>query len=300
VLKYGHQSLSTFGIGKELSRKQWLHLAGQLLQKGYLERDEHGSLKLTPQARQALKERQPIQGTLLEERESVKLAGRAKTRAYDEKLFELLRARRKELAEEAHVPPYVIFSDRTLVDMASSYPTNTHQILEVYGMGKIKFERYGQVFLDLIQTYCQENQIQPQAGSRPLARDPELLPAKKPRYVEVGELFNQGFSVEQIMSRYGVQQGTVIGHLSRYAQSGQALNNLAGLPATTLPASLQEQVEAAFERLGTQALRPVYDALEGGVSFDDLHILRLRYLHHIQSRSAPAPEDPQSTDSFPP
>jgi ATP-dependent DNA helicase RecQ len=285
--KFDHQKLSTYGIGKELTRKQWLHIGQQLIQKGFLERNEHGSLKLTSQALQALKERQPIQGALFEARQPDKLSGRAKTGAHDKQLFEILRARRKQLADEARIPPYIIFSDRTLIEMATSYPITSNRMMEIYGMGQTKFERYGQIFIELIQSYCQEHNIQPPTYPPKPARDPEMVPEKKPRYVEVGELYNQGLSVDQIMERYGVQQGTVIEHLNRYVLGGETLNDPDQLPLSRLSPGQQEQVRMSFARLGTTALRPVFDDLGGMVSYEDLKVLRLRYLIGIRPDGFP-------------
>jgi ATP-dependent DNA helicase RecQ len=277
IRKFGHQSLSTYGIGKDLSRKQWLHIGQQLVQKGYLDRNEHGSLKLTPQALQALRERQTIQGALLAERQPDKLSGRVKSRAYDKQLFEILRARRKQLADEARIPPYMVFSDRTLIEMADSYPVTPSQMLEIYGMGKAKYEHYGETFIKLIQAYCQDHNIRPAVFALKTVHDPEMLPAKKPRYMEVGELYNQGLSVEQIMDRYGVQQATVIEHLNRYVLGGEALKDTGRLPASTLSPQQQERVRMAFARLGTRALKPVFEDLGGTISYDDLKIARLSY-----------------------
>lgn len=300
IKKFGHQNLSTYGIGQELTRQQWLHIGQQLLQKGYLERNQHGSLKLTPQALQALKERQNIQGTLVEERQPQALAGRAKSRAYDRELFEILRLRRKQLADEAHLPPYMVFSDRTLIDMAATYPTTSERMMETYGMGKVKYERYGQIFLEIVRTYCQEHHIQPPAITHLASQDPEMTPEKKPRYIEVGELYNQGLSVEQIMAHYDVKQGTVIEHLNTFVLRGETLKDLDRLPASTLSPAEQEQAQMAFASLGTQALKPVFDALDGRISYDELKILRLRHLAKLSSGDAPASSHLSPSNGFPP
>jgi ATP-dependent DNA helicase RecQ len=278
VKNFEHHKLSTFGVGKDLTRKQWLHIAQQLIQRGYLERNQHGSLKVTVEGRQALKERQPVQGVLLEEKQPTALSGRAKTGAYDEQLFEALRARRKQLADEARIPPYMIFSDRTLIDMAATYPTTSERIMSIYGMGERKLTNYGEIFLQVIQAYCQEHGITPPAAGLPGTgyNDPALK--KKPRFIEVGELYNRGLSVDQITRQYGVQQGTVIDHLSKYLLEGNSLNRANGLPESTLSRRKQEQAQEAFKRLGGGYLKPVFDALDGTINYDELKILRLRYL----------------------
>ena len=69
-------------------------------------------------------------------------------------LFEMLRMKRKELAQRAGVPPYVIFSDKTLIEMAASLPENREQLIGIHGIGEVKLQRYGEVFLDIIKAYC--------------------------------------------------------------------------------------------------------------------------------------------------
>jgi ATP-dependent DNA helicase RecQ len=168
VIARGHDKLSTFGIGTELDRDQWMHLGHQLVQKGFLEqRGEYRTLALTPRAYAVFKSRAPILGVI---------RGRAASRPtrqpapepvgsvdHDVALFQLLRARRKELADEGGVPPYVIFSDRTLVEMAGTYPRELSAMLRIHGVGQVKASRYGEAFLTLIREYCQEHGI----GGRP-------------------------------------------------------------------------------------------------------------------------------------
>jgi ATP-dependent DNA helicase RecQ len=293
VIKFNHQRLSTYGIGKDLSRKQWLHISQQLLQKGYLERNDHGSLVLTSQARQALNERQSIQGVLLEDQQPAALKGRIKTSAYDEQLFEILRDQRKQLADDAHIPPYMVFSDRTLIDMAATYPTDPVRMKSIYGMGELKFKRYGQIFLQIIQAYCQEHQIKLPSSSPVEIKFATAELQKTPRFIEVGEGYNQGLTVEQVMLQYNVQRETIINHLTKYLLDGNTLANTDRLPKSSLTREQQEQVLGEFERLGGQYLKPVYDVLQGTVDYDELKILRLYYLIGLQAKDT-------LPDGFPP
>jgi ATP-dependent DNA helicase RecQ len=110
ILRWGHNSLSTYGIGTELTRKQWMQIARQLVTMGYLKQEgEYRSLSLTTKALDALRKRETIMGVLQEEMERVKKAGKKQEEMeYNNALFALLRQKRKELADEAGVPPYVI------------------------------------------------------------------------------------------------------------------------------------------------------------------------------------------------
>jgi ATP-dependent DNA helicase RecQ len=133
VLRFGHDTLSTYGIGTELKQRQWLHLARQLTQLGFLTQDsEHRTLSLTESAHAALKSRARFFGQLQEVEERAKPSARAGADIeYDHALFALLRAKRKELADADGVPPYVIFSDRTLIEMAAYFPQSRRSLLDI-------------------------------------------------------------------------------------------------------------------------------------------------------------------------
>ena len=123
VLKYNHQELSTFGIGKELTRKQWLHIAQQLVQKGQLEQsnDIFHVLSLTPRAWWCSRAASRSWGILPQAETASTVRQKQGEVEYNHDLFAILRAKRKDLAEAANVPPYVIFSDRTLVEIAARF-----------------------------------------------------------------------------------------------------------------------------------------------------------------------------------
>jgi len=153
--KFGHHRLSTYGIGTEYSQAQWLSITRQLIHRGYLLQDiaAFSVLKLTPQAVRILKAEETIE--LARPRIREKARGKPPAAAADLdgsalRLFESLRALRKQLAEEQGVPPYVIFGDASLMEMSRKRPANAAEFLEINGVGQVKLERYGQVFLQAI------------------------------------------------------------------------------------------------------------------------------------------------------
>jgi ATP-dependent DNA helicase RecQ len=162
ILSRGHDALSTYGIGAELSRDHWQSLIRQLIHRGYLAQDiaRFSALRLTEAARPLLR---GDEGLVLavprtrvpskKQRVRAERAGRAAELAglpVDEALFEALRSLRKRLADEQNVPAYVVFSDATLAEMAARRPVTHADLLEVNGVGKAKLERYGDAFLALI------------------------------------------------------------------------------------------------------------------------------------------------------
>jgi ATP-dependent DNA helicase RecQ len=166
VLKFGHDALSTYGIGTDRSARQWRHLSRQLIQKGLLlYHYDHGSLKLTPKAWEVLRGEVAFFGKMEEAKKERGAALRQRdgeadaAETYDFDLFETLRKKRKALADEANLPPYAIFHDRTLREMASSFPRTREELLAIYGIGVSKLEKYAEAFLSLIEEHCRTRGI---------------------------------------------------------------------------------------------------------------------------------------------
>jgi ATP-dependent DNA helicase RecQ len=279
VLRRRHNELSTYGIGTEFSKKQWQHLARQFIQQGLMVQDmDHGSLKLTAQAYAVFKG-EVVMGTVQEE-EKKRVAERPSLLDHDAALFAQLRAKRKELADAGNVPPYVIFSDRSLVEMAAYFPQSRAGFATMYGVGHAKLEKYAAVFLPLIQAYCQANQIDEKAKTAVPPNQPrrESDSVLKPRTVEIGLAYNEGQSVAELTAVIGIKQRTILGHLHKYAQAGNPLRPDGFRELSQLSDEMQAQVLAAYAELGTDYLRPIYEALNESVDWDELHILRLYFL----------------------
>lgn len=295
VLKYEHDKLSTYGIGRELNQKQWMHLSRQLAQMGYLNQDgEFRTLSLTQKALDALRERTKIFGQLQEvEERATKQANKAELE-YNHALFALLRGRRKELADEAGVPPYVIFSDRALVEMAAYFPQSLKSLLTINGVGQVKLDKYGETFVKLIKDYCKKHKIAEKAKESQREKSSRSKPKSSAagsataeseplgmRTVLIAESYNAGESVGSLVERYAVTVGTVLDHLARYAAAGNSLRSGSDLQAytSTSPDDQQAAMEA-FNELGAAYLKPVFEKLEGKINYDELKILRLMYLSH--------------------
>ena len=156
----GHHQLSTYGIGKDKSDSYWHNMINQLIHKGLIRVDitANAALRLTEAARPVLKGEVAVQ--LAVPRLEFKPDKKAKQAPanYDRTLFMRLKHLRKVLAEENEVPPYVVFSDATLVDMAAKLPTTRDTMLDVSGVGQTKLSRYGDAFMQLINDYIHREQ----------------------------------------------------------------------------------------------------------------------------------------------
>jgi ATP-dependent DNA helicase RecQ len=153
---YRHDQLSTYGIGSEYDQTTWSSIFRQLIHRGYLvqDLDNYAVLQLTEKARTVL--RGEVELTFAKPR--TKLVGVTKARRqsrdipadYDQDLFEKLRGLRKSIADNDGVPPFIVFSDASLVEMAAHHPTTDAEFLEINGVGEHKLKAYGQRFLALI------------------------------------------------------------------------------------------------------------------------------------------------------
>ncbi len=289
VLKFEHEKLSTYGIGIAYSTRQWRYIARQLIQKGLLQNDyDHGSLKLTLKAWKVLKGEETFlgkPGQAGKENGTVQKVHKDEADKYDTELFEILRTKRKELADQANLPPYVIFHDRTLREMAFYYPQTQESFMKLHGIGKSKLEKYADAFLNIIQTYYQahqplENNNQPSAHN---SHTTSQSHNGESRQIAIGKLFNQGHTIDQLASDSGVKRNTIIDHLSRYLSQNGSLQKKYLIANSSLTEAQWQSALSSFSRLGTNLLRPIFDDLNETISYDELKIVRLYVLCQEQN-----------------
>ena len=159
IYRYGHASLSTYGIGKDTDRQTWRHIADELIRQQYIEQDaaRYNVVSLTPKGRTALVERGPIQMRAPNARPAKSRAKKGSRTAIDAEvhtdLFRRLRAVRKELADSRDVPAFVIFSDAVLRAMARDIPRTLAQMRSISGVGDKKLADFGELFLETIAAH---------------------------------------------------------------------------------------------------------------------------------------------------
>lgn len=157
--QYGHEKLSTFGIGKDKSTHYWRQLAWQLIHKEYCQQDMNhfNVLKLTPKSVRLLKGEERILLTIPNDNDLKKSKKKIKEHRNIQEiknpLFEILRTLRRKLADEENKPSFMIFSDATLHAMAQEQPQNMEQLLAVPGVGQYKLARYGTHFLNALDLF---------------------------------------------------------------------------------------------------------------------------------------------------
>ena len=163
IRRFGHDRLSTFGIGADVDAGQWRSVVRQLIARGLLRVDveQYGSLRLTAAARPVLRGEETVElrrDALPARRPRPGRAARgrlpAAVEAGGQALFDALRAHRRALAEQQGVPPYVIFHDASLVDMAARRPRSLAEFASITGVGATKLERYGETFVEIIRGHA--------------------------------------------------------------------------------------------------------------------------------------------------
>lgn len=168
VKSYGHFDLPIFGSGKNEDPDFWQSVVRQTLIYQYLEKDIEniGVLKLTEKGRKFLVKPHSIEfardhdfTTVFEDEEVSSERAPAASKSYDLKLFEMLKNLRKQVARHKNLPPYVIFQDPSLEEMATTYPTNAEELAGVNGVGMGKVKKFGKDFLETIQKYVEDNDI---------------------------------------------------------------------------------------------------------------------------------------------
>jgi len=158
IFHNGHQHLPTYGIGDGIATKRWQGFARELIQQGYLkiEGGQYPVLQLTEKSHAVLFEKEKVFLTPYVEYKPKEVAD--KSLQVDEKLFQRLRQLRKRIADERNIPPYIIFHDKTLKEMASRTPTSWQELSTIFGMGESKLKQYGPRFLKEIVAFLQENE----------------------------------------------------------------------------------------------------------------------------------------------
>ncbi len=220
VLQNGFHRIKTYGQGRDYSFAQWRHYLYQLINLGYIElaADQNMVLKLTPASRRVLFEQEPVQlveiqtaqERLQAEKEKAKKAkAPSEGKRLRNELFEELRRLRLQLAREKNVPPYIIFSDATLEEMAAHVPLNKAQFADISGVGEKKLEDYGTVFLETIRQFVVSR---------------KKLVTKGASYLRSLELFRQGLSIEEIARERELAPGTVFSHLIKMLEAGEEVD----------------------------------------------------------------------------
>lgn len=284
IRKWDHASLSTYGIGKEKPRKDWVDLGRRLTGLGLTEAspDQFQTITLTEKGLATLRQRTPV--TLAIRKFSTEpeatgqgsgpVARMAKSGDIqcDEGLFNHLRQLRKTLADQRNVPAYVVFSDVTLRHIARSYPTSHTEFLATPGVGERKLAEHGDVFIAAVHQWLEKNPKQEFAEPKPVAKPKPPAKALLSNTVqETMRMHTAGHSLIDIAFTRGLSETTIEGHICQAIEAGIDLN-----PADFYTAQEAAEMEQAFDESKSAGLTQVFEALGGRISYFKLRIFRAR------------------------
>jgi ATP-dependent DNA helicase RecQ len=254
VLNHGYDKMPTFGVGNDLRGEEWAEYIGQMLNSGVMDiaYDEAHAFKLNALSWQILKEGRKL--------ELVKFIPLAERKAREEELvpkekpkqeiirdalFEQLRLLRKQMADALNVPPYVIFSDKTISEMAQKRPVSEAQMKAVSGVGDEKYRRYGEAFVQEIVNFAKEN------------TKPGTRVVKGMTYIQTHELYKDGFTIDDIAQQRGLTSSTVVGHLVKLREEGHDINL-----RSLISDRMYEEVLAGAEELNVRLGDPITPLFE--------------------------------------
>ena len=282
VIGNRHHLLPTWGVGKDQPTKDWRWLVSALVSEGYLRQrvEAFNTLAVTEKGWEVLRnEQKVVLHRTQQPKKKAERKGRIQEALPDEnrQLFDQLRSLRKQIADREGVPPYVVFGDKTLHEMASLLLEDRGALLDVNGVGQVKARRYGDQFLDEIRRYRREhpevNTQSPETsgaaanGTASAGVGPEDLSES----AEISaQLFNQGMTLEQIAEEREIGIRTIEGHVADAVLHGM-IKEIDRL----VPEQMLEQIREAFQKHGMEYLRPAMDAIgEENVSWVELKVAR--------------------------
>lgn len=265
--------LSTYGVMSDYTDKDIRDIISLLVAEGYLrvEGEGYAILKLTERSKGILRGEEHIAiNKPLKEPERRRMSQSVENiRAYDKTLFQQLRSTRAEIADTMGVPPFVIFSDRSLIDMAAKLPLNRDEMRDVSGVGEKKLERYGTPFVMTIRTYVEHHGVDIEAArahnfesARPRPTISDARGARRTTQSRTFELIKQGMSLESIARERKLTLQTIQNHVIKLVENGERLpvENWIGTEDI-------QRIQETAALSQSDKLTPIKDALPEDISF---------------------------------
>jgi ATP-dependent DNA helicase RecQ len=267
ILQLGYDRLPTFGVGQELRGEEWAEYLSQLLNSGVMDiaYDEAHTFKLNPLSRQVLKGERKVELVKfipLAERKSQEeelfVREKPKQEIIRDALFERLRILRKQIADSLGIPPYAVFTDTTLSEMAQKKPVSEAQMKAVSGIASEKYKKFGEVFINEIVAFAREN-------TKPGTRVVQGL-----TYIETLDLYKAGYSVKVIAEKRNLSSVTILSHLVKLKDDGHEID----LKALIDDKSYLTITEAAREMSirKTDALKPLFELLNEEFDYGQIRL----------------------------
>jgi ATP-dependent DNA helicase RecQ len=273
IFERDHQTLSVYGIVDDFSKEDLRRIINQLASRNLIVKngDEFPVLKLSPRGHEFLKMREKIWFPKVQSTTPLSQQSDGVVAEYDKDLFEELRLLRKKIADEQGVPPFVVFGDLALRQMATYLPQSEENFARVSGVGAAKLQQYGNIFTEMIRSYAREKNlverdIPVKRSARP--RRPNRL---GPTYHTTQNLILQKMSIDKMVETRGLAAGTIIAHIEKLISSGEEID----IDYLRPPLERFEKIKAAFQETNGNALWPVREMLGEQFSYEELKLARI-------------------------
>jgi ATP-dependent DNA helicase RecQ len=281
IKSYKHHKLEFFGIGEDKDEKYWNMVIRQALIAKLLTKDieNYGLLKLTQKGMEFIEK--PESFMLAEDHDYADTTDEenafgAKTAAVDEELFSILKDLRKKISKVKDVPPFVIFQDPSLEDMAIQYPITLDELQNISGVGAGKAQRYGIEFVEIIKKYVEEKEI-----IRPLDMVVKSVVNKSGIKVYIIQSIDMKRPLEDIAEAKGLEMGELISEIEAIVNSGTRLN-LDYYIDTTIDEERQHDIYLYFrEEAESDSLEAAIKELGSEFEEEEIRLMRIKFLSEM-------------------
>lgn len=271
---------SVFGIGSDKTENHWMALIRQVLVAGFLKKEIelYGILHITEKGKEFLEN--PISFMMTKDHEYNKerdeaIVSASKGGVADEKLLKLLKSIRKSQADKLGVPPFVVFQDPSLDDMALKYPITMAEMLNIYGVGEGKAKKYGKPFIEAISTYVEDNDI-----LRPDDLVVKSTGANSGLKLYIIQNVDRKLSIEDIASAKGLEIADLIKEMEQIVYSGTKLN-IGYYIDEVLDEDQQEEIHEYFLEAESDNLEEAMEEFDGEYEEEDLRLYRLKFISEV-------------------
>lgn len=273
--------LPIFGKGKSKEAQYWMALIRQVMVAGYLRKDieSYGVLKLTPKGKQFLET--PISFMMTEDHvyktettENIITSSKS-SGATDEQLMRMLKDLRKKVAKQKDVPPFVVFQDPSLEDMAIKYPTSLEELSNIHGVGEGKAKKFGRKFVELIQNYVEENDI-----IRPDDLVVKTTGANSGLKLFIIQSVDRKLSFNDIAHAKGIEMDALIKEMEAIVYSGTKLN-ISYWVDTMLDEDQQEELHDYFLEAETDKIDEAMDEFDGDYEDEEIRLYRIKFISEV-------------------
>ncbi len=269
-IKSWHKELKTYGIGADISKDDWFHHIKNLIGRGYLEQSgvEFPIIKLTKKSEAVLGGSEKVMlVAVATKKELADVPAEALAKAelpYEKDLFINLKSIRAAIAAAEQVPAYIIFSDATLLELATYLPQTIIDLRKISGFGENKTARYGEQFLNTVQAYSTAHNCATRIAEKIPKRERKSAPRATTTTTTTLELYREGNSIANIAARRDLSPGTIENHLAQCVGTGQ-IELKEFVPADKIP-----RIMEAIEKHGNQLLAPLKFALGDEISYAEI------------------------------